>query len=177
MAKQKKRAQATALVPNRALRKVRETIGLTIGAFAKLVGVSTAYIQAVEIGQRPVSVELAEKIRDHTGAWPRSIIENWKDPVDVDGQVYTAAIYQRLTASQPESCDFKALERTCTEALVIVVNGASCVGKSSVAMSLIRDKLYEAVSRILCLDGVSETLANERATAGKLTVGQMRKQL
>lgn len=175
MAMPTKNAQPTALVPNLALRKVREATGLTIGAFASLVGVSAAYIQAVEIGQRPVSNELAEKVRDRTGAWPRSISENWVDPVDVDGSVYTNATYQRLAGSQPESSNFEGLERALTEGLTILLKGAASVGKSALAMSVIRDKLHEAATRILLLDGVGETLSHDWAAAGNLTVGQLRK--
>ena len=174
MAKSRKGARPDALVPNLALRKVREATGLTIGAFAKLVGVSAAYIQAVEIGQRPVSNELAEKIRDRTGAWPRSISENWVEPVDVNGSVYTAATYQHLTRSQPEPSNFEGLERELTDGLTILLKGAAGAGKSALAMSVIRDKLHEAATRILLLDGVSEMVSHEWAAAGNLTVGQLR---
>jgi transcriptional regulator with XRE-family HTH domain len=52
------------------LRSLRETLGKTQGRFAKMVGVSESYIQAIELGQRQISDDLALDIAANYGLNP-----------------------------------------------------------------------------------------------------------
>jgi hypothetical protein len=145
------------------------------GPFASLIGVSAPYIQAVENGHRPASVELAEKVRDHTGAWPQSIVENWPTPVDVEGKPYTAAFFKSLTAPKVDSGEAEKLLQDLLKPFPLILRGAGKVGKSALALSMIRDKLHEAATRILAMDSVREAIVKDRQVAGRLTVGQLRR--
>ena len=161
--------------PNRALRQVRQATGMSQSAFAKMLGLSAAYVQAVELGQRAASTDFAEKVRDHTGAWHRCIVENWSDAIDVNGQPYTQDTYERMASRLPEEPATEPQLERYMEPMVKIVRGAAGVGKSSLAVSIVRDKLREAAEQILLLEGVSDALVFQQLAAGKVTVGEMRK--
>lgn len=175
MAKHSKAAKSHHSSHPHALLQIREAIGMKQGTFASLIGVSAPYIQAVENGYRPASAELAEKVRDRTGAWPTCIVENWPNPVDVEGKPYTAEFFKSLTVPKVDTVETEKELQDLLQPLSIILRGAGKVGKSVLALSLVRDKLHEAATRILALDGVSDVIANDRQEAGQLTVGQLRR--
>lgn len=77
------------------VRAVRQAVGDSLGkkltqpAFAKMVGVSAATIQSVELGRLALSVTLANRIYVATGAEPRSLMKKGNKPRDVSGRPYT----------------------------------------------------------------------------------------
>src|ERR1039458_4674383 len=70
------------------VRAVRQAVGESLGkkltqpAFARMVGVSAATIQSVELGRLALSPDLANRIFVLTGAEPRSLIKRGGKPRD-----------------------------------------------------------------------------------------------
>ena len=160
--------------PNLALRQVRKACGMSQSAFAALLGVSAPHVQAVELGQRAVSVDLAGRVRDRTGASARCILEGWTNAIDTEGHPYTMDTYQILLSKQPVSPSDDQL-RSLWESMNAVLTTAAAAGKSALALSIIRDKLQEATEHILVLDGVSEVLASQLFAGGRPTPEKPRK--
>lgn len=150
------------LKPNSALRQVRKAVGMSQRRFADVLGVSTAYIQAIELGHRAASTEFAEIARDRLNVWPRCLVQNWPIAVDVDGKAYSNETSNQLAIQTSPEQIMETLQ-TFFSPIPILLEGARRAGKTSVALSLIRDKLYEAANRLLCLDGVTEAMERELA--------------
>ncbi len=162
--------------PNLALGQVRAACGMSKLAFARLLGVSDSYIQAIEVGQRPASVDFAEKVRDRTGAWTRCIVEAWAQAVDVNGHPYTAATYRQLQADGAAALASAKPRQDSSLTLGEAATGtAAGISKSSLVLSIVRDKLQEAAEHIVLLEGEGERQILPGALAGKLTLGDLRR--
>ena len=156
------------------LRRIREAAGLSQDRFAALTGFSRAYVQAVELGERPATRELAERVMRVTGAWPDCIAENWAEAVDLTGEPYTAQTFERFQCKDPEPIDEERV-RELLAPMVCLIQSAAGVGKTALAVHLARERLLEASKQILLIDGVDELQRRDSFPVGKLTVGALRK--
>ena len=159
--------------PNQALRQIRDATRLSQSEFAALVGYSTAYIQAVELGQRKPNQQLVEQIADKTGAWPGCLLENWAVAVDIRGEPYTEGSYHWFTNCKMGPCDegdVKALYQSTSS----VLEAAAAIGKSSLAMNILSDVLRQFARRALGDSKIADSLRRRYATMGQISVGQLR---
>ena len=164
---------AIKLHPNMALRQVRTATGLSQNRFAQLVGVSAAYIQAVELGQRNASVELAESVSIQTGASPVCLAEAWSQAFDLNGKPYSVESYEEFTSKRGEPPRYEEIARML-ESTTVILEAAGRVGKSSLVADLLRSKLREFVQQVIIIDKVDEELRITLGPTGRTTVGQMR---
>lgn len=158
---------------NPALRQVRRATGKSQGALAHLLGFSTVYVQAVELGQRSASRELAQALSDHTGAWPECILKCWDHAVDWRGEFYTPESYREFLTKRAEPPDPKAVAQLL-DSTRVVLDVVGKIGKSTLALSILRDKLGEFTKRVLVIDGVAEGIAAQVNTVGRITYGDLR---
>jgi len=78
------------------VRRVRQSIGLSQPAFAKLVCTSSATIKSVELGRLEISPGLASRICAATGVRPDSIMKRSGKPKDLNGEPYSEQSYKLL---------------------------------------------------------------------------------
>ena len=76
------------------LKALRAACGLTQPALAKLLGVSWRTIVAIEVGQRSLSRDVAERIMLATGALPDSLLSKSASPLDLNGQPYSRDFFE-----------------------------------------------------------------------------------
>src|SRR5438093_8461915 len=76
------------------LKALRAACDLTQPALAKLLGVSWRTIVAIEVGQRSLSRDIAERIMLATGALPDSLFSKSAGPLDLNGQPYSRDFFE-----------------------------------------------------------------------------------
>jgi transcriptional regulator with XRE-family HTH domain len=67
------------------VRLLRETLGKTQPEFARLIGVSSKYLQAIELGERPLTDDLADFMMAAFGVSPDSVKQKKGCPVHLLG--------------------------------------------------------------------------------------------
>lgn len=162
------------LQPNRALRQLRETIGYTQSSFAGMVDFTTAYIQAVELGQRPATDEFVHRVTMKTGVWPACIKDKWAEAVDFNGDIYTAKTFRRINCGYPEKVNDEDIDALFAPAKRLLL-AAARLSKTRMAAHFLRQGLAEATEKIfLITHRIKEILQSEESQFGKLTVGDLR---
>jgi len=169
-------------VPVPALRQVRDATGLSQPEFAQLVGVSAPYIQAIELGQRGPNRDFVQSVADKTGAWSKSILENWGTAVDIRGQPYTKESYRWFTSGEKEGAAGRENISTVNDSemkklldsVIRIVRAAEEVGKAAVAMNMLREELLQFGWRALNVPAIENGLRIQFATVGRLTFGMLR---
>jgi len=81
--------------PPQGLKALRAACGLTQPALAKMLGVSWRTIVAIEVGQRNLNREMAERIMVATGALPDCLLQAGASLLDLNGQPYTGAFFEQ----------------------------------------------------------------------------------
>lgn len=89
-------------VPHRCLKRFRETVGLTQLQLAESIGVSYSYLQAIELGRKPMNPSFARRLLHHFGVDPNSLLDpegtpmrarSWDDNESAPLVPYTAKDY------------------------------------------------------------------------------------
>jgi len=81
------------------LREVRDAIGKSQQQFARMFGVSASYVQAIELGQRPINDELCDDIALRLGVTARSLKQERGMPRALLEEKRIAAITDRETGA------------------------------------------------------------------------------
>ena len=76
------------------LKALRAACGFTQPVLAKVLGVSWRTIVAIEVGQRSLSRDIAERIMLATGALPDSLLSKSASPLDLNGQPYSRDFFE-----------------------------------------------------------------------------------
>ena len=114
--------------PVRALREIlSEALGHVVSqvAFAKMVGVSPATIQSVELGRLKLSDLLARKMMVQFGVDPASLKKSHSKLTDLAGNPYTVHLYEYLTKSPVKRDDVLEMRDVVlveVEALLLAAN-------------------------------------------------------
>ena len=162
------------LQPNRALRHLRETIGYTQESFANTLDFATAYVQAVELGQRPATDEFVNRVVMKTGVWPACIKDKWAEAVDFYGAPYTAKTFRRLNSGYHEVVNEKDIDALLAPAKRLLLAAAKA-SKTNMAAYFLRRGLVEATEKIFGVSSrIKMILQSEESRFGKLTVGDLR---
>lgn len=149
-------------VPNSAIRQIREACGMSQAEFGRMLGVSGAYVQAVEIGQRPATTEFAARLELHTGAMPSYILAKKPKALDMSHKNYTAAsfekfkVFKQQMARQEEDLDkqLRAMLSNAIEGFDLIEKSA---GQDERMAYMLKAKLLSAGLQKK-LDGMIETL-------------------
>lgn len=162
---------------NKALHQVRMAVGATQSQFARTIGVSTAYVQAMELGVRDVSGEIAEEIAVMTGAWPPCLTESWTEAVDFDGAYFTSDTYLQYTSVEQaewNSLKLPSVQMESTRALELLLQSAAEAGKGQIFAHLLKSRL-EGIAKTLDLnERIAEVWARRNRPKTQVTVGQLR---
>ena len=90
------------LLPNHALRQLRDAVDLTQVEFGERVKMSKPYIQAVEQGNRKANEKLALLSMAEFGVWHECILHHATEAIDVFGRPYTPLTWEKFQESRPE---------------------------------------------------------------------------
>jgi DNA-binding XRE family transcriptional regulator len=155
------------------LRQVREATKMTQSQFAKLVGSSAPTIQAIENGQRQITLELAEKIMEVTGAWPFCLSENWDEAFDVKGKPYTPLSYLEFTENLDD--DTGRARKEISDALIDVLDAAASEGKLRLALHFLSKEIATIVQRLNLDDALCHLFESKSLSfKPRVTVGYLR---
>jgi len=157
-------------LPHKALRQVRKATGLTQDEFGRLLSVSRAYAQAVELGQRPATPELAKRAMLMFGVLPRSIYPGLERALDLKGDHYEEESYRQHRSFFPqEATETEVME--VIEPLLRVLHVAQGFGKVRLALTLVSEALREVHNEVVSLGILRTTAVSGGPT---VTVGTLR---
>jgi transcriptional regulator with XRE-family HTH domain len=144
------------------VRAIRTAARLTQPQFAKLFGVSASYIQAIELGQRQISDDLAYAMMTRFGVTSRSLKKKRGRP-----KMYSrrATIRERIEewakiASQLNDDILTALANVMIPKLIVLFEAAKLRGKGP-ALAISLDRWLAAAERDYALRTTRETVLKE----------------
>lgn len=150
--------------PNYAIKCVRKAMGLRQDGLGKLLDLTQSYVANIETGRFPTTMKFAIKLAGKSGADINSIINGDKNPLDVDGHVYTEISYQAFKEARTENLnqdDYNQSILLIDEAL----RASADIGKRKIFTNIINATLQET---ILAVDGLAEAIEKRREEARRL---------